>query len=1198
MPLLAGDIRFARSANMADVPEGGGPPSAQLLTSGRSNEILPDISEETRTVGRVEIYQIFSVLRNTDRTAFMGSNTILAEPPADPNVSITLLSLKDPFATRADIAKRIEAGMSPGPEFSGFLLENHFTTMRSMTLFQRPGSVPPAIGRTYLLVWDEGKSSERRQRVRIKATETVQRMFTEIVNGQLVDFLGQVTTCELFDGLTHDFPGSPPTRFFARAANKTLTRETVYSDSGMFYGASALVQPTTINDVWLQVASIYTQIVPNSRTEAAAVDQRPSARQTIVLAEAPRRVEVGITPHTQRIKISEENAGVIFVAQLRPLPEPGSVFIDYWALGQRYTMQSEPDGRIAGAGGGAVSYLTGAMSFTLKSVPDIGSSICITHGERVGFNNRASQGSAVRPAEYCFVLEEPGAVPASVTPTWYSAGVLRTAVDDGNGAFTGDATGVIDYPSSTVLLRPKYLPDPGGQINIAYTTDEVHTELFPPSPVTAPDAGGFVNLTLAQQPAAGSLSIEWATVRAVSNTSGANQNTVSAIKDSVAAFISKYVPRGAAGSSSLSGTSGLVVLPHVPGGDWVDTLVSITTTGTKAVLSQESAQTADNRIVVINTATDDGAGKFAGTLGTVNYVGKSVSIKVVQFDRSTSSYKSDFENAKEFEKTITAGGGSSNLDSKKGGEYGTASVGEEMFAGSSVVARYRVAPATPQARVMTFTPPAISLDLCPYTSDAVVPGSVQFAWMGTNYSDFEGTIYRGRTDVSAGIESGTIDYATGLAVMTDYIVGPSAFTLQSLWTRRAPWTTASIFFSTDAAPLRPGAGGFVLTVVDTQGTTLTANVDGQGNITGLHMRGRVEFSRGGVELQFGDFVPVLDLTPAELAEWWYDPSVVGAVQAGKVWRPWPVDPTTLRYSAVSYIYLPVDISLMGLDPAALPADGRVAFARPGDLCVVGATHGGVQFAPAVGMTYSLGHERLSFVQVLGPDKAELLTGYTADLDAGTVTFTDLSGYPAQISVIGRTEVYRQIAEVRIDGKVKLTQPVGYAFPVGAVFSTALRQGDRFARVSRVYDQASWGGTIWHDGVDPANGVATATYNTTGSPIEVSNRGAITERWALRIKNGGTTFDLIGKNLGQIATGSINEDFSPMNVSAGVPYMTIRAAGWGAGWVPGNTLFIDTVGAEAPIDVVRCTQPGTPVGVQDNCWIVQRGDTGRPPESEF
>ena len=72
MPLLQGDIRFARSVNMADVPEGGGPPSAQLLTSGRSNEICPDISEETRTVGRTEIYQIHGLLRNTDRAALLG----------------------------------------------------------------------------------------------------------------------------------------------------------------------------------------------------------------------------------------------------------------------------------------------------------------------------------------------------------------------------------------------------------------------------------------------------------------------------------------------------------------------------------------------------------------------------------------------------------------------------------------------------------------------------------------------------------------------------------------------------------------------------------------------------------------------------------------------------------------------------------------------------------------------------------------------------------------------------------------------------------------------------------------------------------------------------------------------------------------------------------------------------------------------
>ena len=1201
MPLRSGDIRFARSANMSDVAEGGGPPSAQLLNSGRSNEIFPDISEETRTVGRVEIYQIFSVLRNSDSTPLLGGNVILAEPPADPKVSITLLTLKNPFATRADIVQRMESGMSPGPEWSGYPLENHYQTMRSLAVLQRPGMSPPTIGRTYILSYNEGASGARSQRIRIKKTDTQVRVFTEIVNGQLIEFQAQVTTCELFDGLQHDYPGSPPSRFFARQANKTLVRETVYSDSGMFCGASRLVAPCQPNDVWLQLASIYTQVVPNNRTEAAVVDQRPSARQTIVLAEVPRRVEVGITPHTQRIKISEENAGTMFVVQLRPLPEQGSVFIDYWSLGQRYTMQADPDGRITGAGGGAVSSLTGAMSFSLNALPDIGSSICITHGERVGFSNRVGQGAAVRQAEWCWQLEEPGAVPGLLRMTWYSANVLRTAVDDGSGKITGDGAGVLDYPSSTVLLRTAYLPDPGGEIHIEYTVDEVHTELFPPGSVSTPDAGGFVNLALAQQPAAKSLSLEWATARLVSNTSGGNQTTVNAIKDTVAAFSTKFVPSPRHGPASLSGTSGMSVTPWdggSTGGAYEKTLVSLTTNGTSATLSQESAKTDDDRIVVINTATDDGVGSFINGLGTVNYAGKAVRIKVVKFDRTTEAYQSDFENAKEFEKTITEGGGSSSIDSKKGGEYGTASVGEELFAGSSVVARYRVAPGAPQAKTMTFKPPAIVLDLCPYTSDAVVPGSLQFAWMGETYTDFEGKIYRGRSDVSAGFEAGTLDYASGLALMTDYVVGPGAFVLQSLWTRRAHWTTASLFFSTDVAPLRPGAGGFVLTVLDTKGATLTANVDGQGRITGLHMRGHVEFSRGGVELQFGDFVLDAELTEEEKAQWWYSSADVGAVEANKIWRPWPVDPTTVRYSAVSYIYLPVDVSLMGLDPAALPGDGRAAFVRPADTCTVGITHGGVEFVPALGMTYNLGHERLSFVQVLGPDKSEIHTGYVTDLDAGTVTFTDLTDYPPSVSVVGRTEVYRQIAEVRIDGKVRLTQPVGYGFPAGAVFSTAVRQGDRFARVRRVYDQHSWDGTTWSDGLDLVAGPATGTYNASGHPIEVGNLGAITERWALRIGAGGTTFSLIGQHLGQIASGNINEDFAPTNAAAGAPYFTLRAAGWGSGWVAGNVLFIDTVGAEFQIACVRCTQPGAPAGTSDSAWLVQRGDVGALPESNF
>lgn len=631
--------------------------------------------------------------------------------------------------------------------------------------------------------------------------------------------------------------------------------------------------------------------------------------------------------------------------------------------------------------------------------------------------------------------------------------------------------------------------------------------------------------------------------------------------------------------------------------------VALTTSATSAATLQEIFGTTDDKkLVVAHTATDDGAGHFLSDMGTVDYASRAVSLRVIRLDRNVGAYHADHESAAAFEAAIADGGASAGAIAQRGGSWETYPVPEGVLAGSSMVARYRVGAAAPQAKTQAITPPAVVLALCPQTSEAVVPGSVMFRWMGKNYQDHEGTIYRDRTDVSPGIASGTMDYATGTALMTDYVVGgtgPADFQLLSLWTQKGAWATASIFFSTDAAPLRAGPGGLVLSVVDLEGATLTANVDAQGYITGSHMRGRVEFSRGGVELQFGDYVLDADLTAQDKAQWWYSAADVGAVHPGKVWRPWPVDPSTLRYSAVSYIYLPVDVTLMGLDPAALPADGRVVHVRPGGTCVVGITHGGTAFAPAVGMTYNLGHERLSFVQVLDATSgAEILTGYTADLDAGTATFTDLAGYPAQVKVVGRTEVYRQIAEVRIDGKVRLTQPVGYGFPAGAVLSTALRQGDRFARVSRVYDQASWDGTTWYDGLDPARGAATGTFNVGQYPIEVNNLGAITERWALRINASGTQFDLIGQHLGQIASGNRGEDFSPINVASGAPYMTVRAAGWNAGWVAGNVLFIDTVGAEGSVAVVRATQPGSPAGLDDSFWIVQRGDAARDPESSF
>ncbi len=556
MPLLSGDIRFARSANMADVPEGGGPPSAQLLTSGRSNEIFPDISEETRTVGRVEIYQIFSVLRNADSAPLLGANVIVAEPPADPNVSVTLLSLKTPFATRADIARRIEAGMSAASEWSGYLLENHFATMRAVQFIQRPGMPTPTVGKTYVLVYQEGEPTERRQRVRIKSVDTTTRTFTENVGGSLVDFQAQVSTCEIFDGLLYDFPGSPPSIYYVRDSAKSMVRETVYTDSGMFYSATRLKAATVPTDTWIETDGIYSQIVPNSRTEAASVDRMPAAQRSLVLADAPRRVEVGITPHTQRIRVREENVGLVFVFLCKPLPAPGTLVLSFRVMGTWYTLFDDGAGTLAGSGAGSVSYTTGSVSVTLGAIPDIGSSIVLQWGENTAFTDR-SGGASYRAPEFAWELAQKPIKPGSLTISWDSGGSTRSVTDDGAGALAGDGAGEANYATGQIYLRPAHMIDAGGEFAATYTYTSQLTQQF--EGIT-PDAGGFATLSLAEVPVPRSITVRWITVRNVSASSGSTE----VVSESTTGY-SASISKGGAGGYYIAVNGDTKTIGYAPG---------------------------------------------------------------------------------------------------------------------------------------------------------------------------------------------------------------------------------------------------------------------------------------------------------------------------------------------------------------------------------------------------------------------------------------------------------------------------------------------------------------------------------------------------------------------------------------------------------------------------------------------------------
>lgn len=397
----------------------------------------------------------------------------------------------------------------------------------------------------------------------------------------------------------------------------------------------------------------------------------------------------------------------------------------------------------------------------------------------------------------------------------------------------------------------------------------------------------------------------------------------------------------------------------------------------------------------------------------------------------------------------------------------------------------------------------------------------------------------------------------------------------------SPFGGYEVMFRTAVAPLRPGSLNVLGILRD--GTTFNVISDDDGFINATRVKGRVNYKTGVVDLFFVSPTGGAGQTTADLS-FLQIPGVSGVyLDQARL--------ETLRYNAVSYNYMPLDASLLGIDPVRLPSDGRVPIFRPGGLAVVGNTKTTTPATVSGGQTISVGRVRLSRVRVLGADNMVIHTGYVHNLNAGTVTFNDVSGYAQPVRIEHRVEDMVQVRDAQINGDITFNPALSHQYLEGESYiSSAVPAGDLTARVSLVFDQGSWDGITFKDIVEGP--VATGTYNTSLSPIEVTNVGAETERWALRF-NSTTGFQVIGEHVGVIYTGSINTDCMPINPVTGEPYFVIRALGWGVGWGVGNVVRINTVGARFPLWTVRTVRQGAASGEDYSFSLLTRGDVDNP-----
>lgn len=1228
MTILSGDIKIVQSQVMDDVDNGGGAPVATVILDGQSNGVFPDISEVDRAGGRLNLRKLFTSIQTQNTDGYYGANMIVAEPPLDPNVSVTLFSTKDVFDRRVSAQNRLESYLSRGPAYPGYLYGDHITGMRTVTLLQRLDAEIPVVGDTLVLRAFANQSNEVEQYIRVTDVSSVVRTFED---DQGV-FQRLQVNLDISDALRADLPGFDAIRYDAAInyTGKTRTYQTIVADAARYYGVVPLENAASTGDYTIKGEGIFTQLVPSTRIEVPIADSRMNQQvrqlsdtevaysRTLALAfTTTQSLYIGGSIFPGSLSIvrggialtdkggvlinqSGEQVGLIdydngvaslstnifgtssgshvvnyrwattptlvtdsvatpvtqagqrlsYVYTFNTIPARGSLKVSYRALGRWYVLSDDGSGVLRGAdasfGAGTVNFTTGTVSVTLGALPDVESSVVFTFAAAsnvIPIQELIQSGPALARAFGKLVTVGEALKPGSVNITW-NDGTARSSAD-ASGVLTGDATGTVNYSDGTILIRPNLLPPKNTSATV---TIDKHTATKGQR-FNISDGGGstwFFNIGAGVVPR----TVELAMV-------GYFQQDDKFVTTSIRLFDN--------GSGAL-------------------TFANITGNATAGTINYTTGDCVVNKTLSYNIV--EGVQQWAIDPpvdgGFVGY-----SRRIVGQQLSPGQF------------IVTNGNGPTETLSVAWSWWGGAQV-------SAVEFRCSTGASSPDTYNFTFDSIFLPNNPYSYTESIGYTPSLTGMMLGNDVLVKNGVTWQRNPSPTTGLGTtvgadailggipGVVlsEWTAGQASTPTKVVGMAAPAIDGLY---SPLSVTQATLRTAVSPLVNGGFSVAANWIDT-GALVTATANSAGEILSgsapanadaygsLGVFGLVNYEMGIATVVFGrragsnhyGDVDVIDMSPLGVAG-------LSLVQIK------PVQADTLRYNAVGYSYIPLDADILGVDPVRLPADGRVPIFRKGGFAVIGHT-GEISATVSNGQTINCGRTRLSRVRVVGNNGQVINSGYTVNLDAGLVTFTDITGYSQPVKVQHRIEDMALVSDAQINGQITFTRALTHDFPVGSFISSALVAGDLKAYVALSFDQGSWDGTTWSDTI--SGSPATGTYNEALNPIGVSNLGTLTERWAIRFVNT-TSFEVIGEHVGVIATGNTGSDLAPLNPATNAPYFTLLSAGWGLGWGAGNIFRFNTVGAFYPMWVARTILQGPETVDDDSFTLLVRGDVDRP-----
>ncbi|MEP6587136.1 MAG: hypothetical protein ABJA84_00060 [Polaromonas sp.] len=1164
MAILEGDIKLLKSAVMADTSDGGGAMTGVAVIDGQSNNLFPDTSEMNRALGNVALRKLFGVAHTDNVDTLLGSHAIITDAPDDPLVHCTLMRTSGWADNRTTAKEVIERYVLKGSRMGPRLLDTHYEGSLQVRLFSPSANTNfPKGGDAICLAAPDGYE----QYVRVtKITFTSQTFFITEGNGT-VEFTGTIGTCELGARLDHDFVGVGATRIPPAYAGITAVYNTTYASGAQFYGIKPLTTPATVGDLSAVVSGIFTPLVPAATIETPIIDQFPFLARTGLTSTATGSIT------TLAVTVTL-NAGATLTA---PTPiRPTSITLS--ASGTLFTddgLGSLKQGTLIV---GSVDYKAGRITM-LSTSPNYGSvsaTLTYTPATVAALSLHSSYFSITQANQGLSFTNVLSPLPAqgSARLSYMAQGRWYELTDNMQGKLsggeTGYGTGTVNYDTGSLAVTLGAIPDVGSALILDWGEKATAAAV---DPARLPVKLGTV-LALNSATIGTGMSIAWSRAGVAYSATATNGvvggDATGYYGDGKLLLEPNVIP-----DSSIVVNSSITNTTIVPGvevatettGDATYRLYQLpgelpiaknTFKSQVVVTFPEGSLYPENPLPLYDRNGVVWLGYHGNKESGIANQGSAIQVGIIDYatgvltlHRSVSLYLwmlNSYVNQ-----------GTWVREEYKGMSLTLQAITLASIDGLPGIMSYAMTPETAVITAVetTQTLAATTWSARTYTAgpDMLVDGAV-FRIGGENYTSAGGILRKGwniATGAPVVADAGLLTGSGALTVTSPPANGVNGITWVNAVQNTSVNLSAGGVFRTANAPLKTG-------VMQLLAGAKIGSANDAGVLSG-DFSGTVDFQRGIVK--------------------WVSSAAL--------------DPATLSYNAVFLQYLPLNGALLGLETARLPLDGRVPIYRSGDIQVVHNTQSYALPNPLVkGTVYDVGRVRVAAMKVKTATGATVdTTKYTADLDAGTITFpveSDLTGLAQPFAVEHRIEDLVVCSVADISGKLTFTRSLTHDYPANTSFvSSALLFGDVFARVYNPIEQATWTG-VWSDVL--IGSAPTANFNEVIAVPTTTNRGAIAEQWALIFANT-TAFRIVGRSVGEIGTGNTATDCSPLNPATNVPYFTIPALGWGSGWAAGNVYRFNTAACGAPLWVVRTVLQGPATLQDDRFTLAFRGDVDRP-----